>query len=1052
MAPIEAGVANTSYTNTQLGDLLDLDHDDGDEPNLCEYDGSWRASIPIEDNSVSKRNITTITTTNSNDISERVPTFAFNRMLTRTNLLHGLSECTPRTVLSKQLQNSHHRAVSSLLKLSNEEMVSMRQFVEVKHGGQINLSQFIELMMYHTTIYKFFDCKYDLLYCIQHLFELIDINTDLYITWSEFTSYLVDAAVSRVNKPKTENSIRYATCNTVDTTQHNNVVVRVQYLSLIDAIVSFEKNSRVFRVYSKDLKLKRVVRGHRGFLLDIVEIPGFELIAISSADQSITFWKWNAVRNSLDILRVWDMNKPILSIEVCGTLLFCGDSSGTINAYSIGSKGDCKYKWAKHNDCIMKLLSVESVNALFSASMDANIGIWDVINGKHIALLKGHQFGVLHLQYCVQNNLLFSAGQDSFILIWQIETKYLDLDSHDSQEIKFGHKISISNSIVQLQFIQSTNELIACDLESVFRVFAVKSIYDVQCLQVWNAANACVENIITRHAQDEKSENQSETKNENTNPNREPEDWSMIHKIVSKYVKPQKSAAKYEPNIKTESIYDFTLIEPSKEIVCSKGSLVKFIRLNNKTKHEDSMPIIAATLDMNNLKIIGVSSNKVYIFDALTGQIVNYFDVNIIGNETHITACCFDPECKRLFIATDKCQIAVFNIFTGTFLNHLEWPTDAKSITHLIYCARSRKIITTSSDGWWCIHDDDCEKNKTQIIKHEDLKEITACCVSDEFDLLAIGDMVGHVQVYQITNAQQYTLSNKNNNTITALLFIHISNTLYVASCDSSGFLSLWSNTQLVMTWQHSIGITSIAYANNELFVGDENGNLSKWQLSFKEPPKLQCIHNALHGADITGVQLLDNNSYIMTFSSDAEMKILDTSALTIHGIIRPDSNSAQGNKQEWNVELQSIEEEFEEIRNERLSTIIEEEQIDDKLFDIQKRNLFRLTQIQSESRQYNKVMCGIQTDYVPIHPQSRSLRSSTSMMNIRDMKQKKKKKKLNRSKSSGWLSLVPKTTRMLETDPLSSEFSISIGEKVMRLDEEEAEVLAELDKLIQEM
>eukprot|EP01084_Bolivina_argentea_P118035 209519_1 len=113
-------------------------------------------------------------------------------------------------------------------------------------------------------MYKFFQTKYDLLYCIQQLFDLIDINSDKYITWSEFTSYLVNAAMSRISKPTRKKLPRYGTSNTTDTTQHNNIVIKVKYLSLIDSIIAFEKHSRVLINYSKDLKLKKIIRGHRG--------------------------------------------------------------------------------------------------------------------------------------------------------------------------------------------------------------------------------------------------------------------------------------------------------------------------------------------------------------------------------------------------------------------------------------------------------------------------------------------------------------------------------------------------------------------------------------------------------------------------------------------------------------------------------------------------------------------------------------------------------------------------------------------------------------------
>ena len=48
---------------------------------------------------------------------------------------------------------------------------------------------------------------------------------------------------------------------------HDNDVVWCQYFKRI-GIVIFEHNMHFFKIYDSDFKLKRVVHGHRGVLLD----------------------------------------------------------------------------------------------------------------------------------------------------------------------------------------------------------------------------------------------------------------------------------------------------------------------------------------------------------------------------------------------------------------------------------------------------------------------------------------------------------------------------------------------------------------------------------------------------------------------------------------------------------------------------------------------------------------------------------------------------------------------------------------------------------------
>lgn len=176
-------LGNTSVRDRLNAIISDVEKDEDSSPEKRE----WKVFInPMNDASVSKK----LKSDDDQVKTDRIPSIAFNRMLTRTIIPKELGDYTPRTILSKQLSNSYHQTISSLLKLSNKEMLSMRDFVERKHNGKVNLSQFVELMIYHTTMYKFFNKKDDLLHCIQQLFNIIDINSDGHICWSEFTSYL----------------------------------------------------------------------------------------------------------------------------------------------------------------------------------------------------------------------------------------------------------------------------------------------------------------------------------------------------------------------------------------------------------------------------------------------------------------------------------------------------------------------------------------------------------------------------------------------------------------------------------------------------------------------------------------------------------------------------------------------------------------------------------------------------------------------------------------------------------------------------------------------
>ncbi len=57
----------------------------------------------------------------------------------------------------------------------------------------------------------------------------------------------------------------------------------------------------------------------------------------------------------------------------------------------------------------------------------------------------------------------------------------------------------------------------------------------------------------------------------------------------------------------------------------------------------------------------------------------------------------------------------------------------------------------------------------------------------------------------------------------------------------------------------------------------------------------------------------------------------------------------------------------------------------------------------------------------------------------------------MKKSKSTGWLSLV-KRPALSEIDPFDGTRTMSIGERVVTLDEEEAEIMLKLDRLLLNM
>lgn len=117
------------------------------------------------------------------------------------------------------------------------------------------------------------------------------------------------------------------------------------------------------------------------------------------------------LQNKISSLDRKDTQVPIEPIEV-----LCGSSSDT----SCPRK---PYRLAAPESHVSKddeQMSMTRI-ALFTASDDKNIGVWDAESGDRLLLLCRHTNMILTLAVCESRGLLFSGGWERVILVWNLE-------------------------------------------------------------------------------------------------------------------------------------------------------------------------------------------------------------------------------------------------------------------------------------------------------------------------------------------------------------------------------------------------------------------------------------------------------------------------------------------------------------------------------------------------------------------------------------------------------------------------------------------------------
>eukprot|EP00026_Physarum_polycephalum_P002867 Phypoly_transcript_02876.p1 GENE.Phypoly_transcript_02876~~Phypoly_transcript_02876.p1 ORF type:complete len:830 (-),score=95.09 Phypoly_transcript_02876:113-2602(-) len=128
---------------------------------------------------------------------------------------------------------------------------------------------------------------------------------------------------------------------------------------------------------------KRVWKGHTGPIVDCDYHPGGTLVATASTDQTVKVWS---------------------------------PSGGFCTHNFVGHKGVVN---------IVRFFPSTRSRLLFSASAQCEIRVWNMDNTGENVLLINHMSLVTSFGFSIENNILYSAGSDKVLNVWDLTTKKL---------------------------------------------------------------------------------------------------------------------------------------------------------------------------------------------------------------------------------------------------------------------------------------------------------------------------------------------------------------------------------------------------------------------------------------------------------------------------------------------------------------------------------------------------------------------------------------------------------------------------------------------------
>ena len=165
-------------------------------------------------------------------------------------------------------------------------------------------------------------------------------------------------------------------------------------------------------------------------------------------------------------------NIPIYTLawDSLNEILYCGQNDGGINRWNFKTDSeDALDSTEAHSRVIMDMIAMPKLQFLASASMDGRLILWDTITNKKKRTYYEHQRGIVSLAFNEALILLFSAGFDHDICVWN---PYID---------NLIYKISGHTSpLLGVDVIDGTSQVISLDQDGNVRVTDIKKFNIVQ--------------------------------------------------------------------------------------------------------------------------------------------------------------------------------------------------------------------------------------------------------------------------------------------------------------------------------------------------------------------------------------------------------------------------------------------------------------------------------------------------------------------------------------------------------------------------------------------
>ncbi|KAH7459783.1 hypothetical protein PRIC2_010671 [Phytophthora ramorum] len=566
------------------------------------------------------------------------------------------------------------------------------------------------------------------------LFAQIDINGDGSMEWEEFTSFIVDTGLTV--KSHQPNSIQeYHHVQWEDASKHSTFIDHIYYFPSNDLVALVESCSPYLKIYNVNCELIRTIKSPEGFVQCAEHLPRYNQYIVASSDLQFRFYDDTTLRltkschtpTSQNCLKWYPESSALFSAGVSG-IVYAWDAERMEEKHHMGGEVHGRVLTRSHDDIVLDLLTLPTLESLASASMDRTIRLWDVHTGKHKQQLDGHAKGVRSLAYSPEYRFLVSAGFDFDALVWNPYVDQLILRLH-------GH----NNSLCGVEIIPDTPQIITADVDGVFKVWDIRNF---ACMQTFTAENmGDVKNIVSVTSE------------------------KRIVAAGKKLIKFDYEKLE-NPELTDDHPVFIALYNPTslsfitaagRDVKIWDARLGKLIRVYRDLSSTD---LTTLCLDFRERKlIIGDHGGNIQVFDYLNGSHMKSFAYSELGNRAHnaeVTKLCYCAEHMAVISVSWDCSINIHDerdSERGVLLRRLIGG-HSTDITALSFSYHLSLLASGSSDSSLQVWDYEFGRLDATCIGH--VSGLLCLHFLDPFPLLLSSDSTGNLCFWAMRPSARY--------------------------------------------------------------------------------------------------------------------------------------------------------------------------------------------------------------------------------------------------------------------------------------------------------